>query len=415
MYPVAKGRQERKRMGTMDRKQTRRTVTVFALASFLNDLGSDMIYPIWPMFITTGLGASMSVLGFLDGLGDALVSLSQAASGYVSDRIRTRKVFVWIGYLFGSGARIGYALSSTWHHVIPFRVMDRAGKMRGAPRDAMIADVSTRANRSTHFGVLRAMDNLGAVCGVLVCIVLFRVLGYRSLFLLAAIPSFAGAILVLLLIRERESEEGRIYKGISFSDLDRNFRLFLFLSAVFALGSFSYSFLLLYAHEAGFEIGFLPVLYLVFTAVASLVSLPFGRLADRAGRKFVLLLSFVLWGLVCLCLVLARNRQGVAVAFLLYGLHKGAIEPVQKAFVSELALTHYRASSLGGFQMVVGLCAFPSSLFAGLLWDRFGAFVPLYFSMGLSTIAAVLLVFVREGSGFSTEVTGSCPRVARSS
>ena len=97
----------------MDRKQSRRTVTVFALASFLNDLGSDMIYPIWPMFITTGLGASMSVLGFLDGLGDALVSISQAASGYLSDRIRKRKVFVWLGYLLGSGSRIGYAVSGT--------------------------------------------------------------------------------------------------------------------------------------------------------------------------------------------------------------------------------------------------------------------------------------------------------------
>ena len=161
----------------MDRKQSRRTVTVFALASFLNDLGSDMIYPIWPMFITTGLGASMSVLGLLDGLGDALVSISQAASGYLSDRIRKRKVFVWLGYLLGSGARVGYAVSATWQHVIPFRVLDRTGKMRGAPRDAMIADVSSRANRGTHFGVLRAMDNLGAVCGILVCIVLFGVLG----------------------------------------------------------------------------------------------------------------------------------------------------------------------------------------------------------------------------------------------
>ena len=346
----------------MDRKQSRRTVTVFALASFLNDLGSDMIYPIWPMFITTGLGASMSVLGFLDGLGDALVSVSQAASGYLSDRIRKRKVFVWLGYLLASGARIGYAVSTTWQHVLPFRVLDRTGKMRGAPRDAMIADVSSRANRGTHFGVLRAMDNLGAVCGILVCIALFGVLGYRSLFLLAAIPSAVGAILVVLFIKERKPEDNRVYKGISFSELDRNFRLFLFLSAVFALGSFSYSFLLLYAHQLGFRIGFLPVLYLVFTAVASLVSLPFGRLADRAGRKTVLLMSFLFWGLVCVCLLLVRSREGVVVAFVLYGLHKGAIEPVQKAFVSELAPRAYRASSLGGFQMVVGLCALPSSL-----------------------------------------------------
>jgi len=387
----------------MDKKQSRRTVTVFALASFLNDLGSDMIYPIWPMFITTGLGASMSVLGLLDGLGDALVSISQAASGYLSDRIRKRKVFVWLGYLLGSGARIGYALSATWQDVLPFRVLDRAGKMRGAPRDAMIADVSSRANRGTHFGVLRAMDNLGAVCGILVCMVLFGVLGYRPLFLLAAIPSAVGAILVVLVIKERKPADNRIYKGISFSDLDRNFRLFLFLSAVFSLGSFSYSFLLMYAHELGFRLGFLPVLYLVFAAVASLVSLPFGRLADRAGRRTVLLLSYLFWGLVCGCLLLVRNREGVVVAFVLYGLHKGAIEPVQKTFVSELAPRAYRASSLGGFQMVVGLCALPSSLLAGLLWDGVGAFVPLYVSIGLTTMATVLLIFVKEKTADRTD------------
>jgi len=380
----------------MDKKQSRRTVTVFALASFLNDLGSDMIYPIWPTFITTGLGASMSVLGLLDGLGDALVSISQAASGYLSDRVRKRKVFVWLGYLLGSGARVGYALSATWQHVLPFRVLDRAGKMRGAPRDAMIADVSSRVNRGTNFGVLRAMDNLGAVCGILVCMVLFGVLGYRSLFLLAAIPSAVGAILVVLLIKERKPADDRIYKGISFSDLDRNFRLFLFLSAVFSLGSFSYSFLLMYAHELGFRLGFLPVLYLVFTAVASLVSLPFGRLADRAGRRTVLLMSFLFWGFVCVCLLLVRSREGVVVAFVLYGLHKGAIDPVQKTFVSELAPRAYRASSLGGFQMVVGLFALPSSLLAGLLWDGVGAFVPLYVSIGLTTMATVLLIFVKE-------------------
>jgi MFS family permease len=381
----------------MDRKQTKRTITAFALASFLNDLGSDMIYPIWPMFITAGLGASMSVLGLLDGLGDALVSLSQAASGYVSDRIRKRRVFVWLGYLLGSGSRVGYALSATWQHVIPFRVLDRAGKMRGAPRDAIVADVSSRENRGMHFGVLRAMDNMGAVCGILACIALYGALGYRSLFLLAALPSAAGAVLIFLLIPEAKPDETKIYKGISFSDLDRNFKLFLFLSALFALGSFSYSFLLLYANRLGFQFGFLPVLYLAFTAVASLTSLPFGRLADRTGRRTVLMISFLLWGFVCLGLALFRSREAVVVAFVLYGLHKGAIEPVQKAFVSELAPRAYRASSLGGFQMVVGLCALPSSLFAGLLWERVGVFVPLYVSIGLTAMASALLLKVKEG------------------
>jgi len=121
----------------MEKKETRKTVRTFAFASFLNDLGSDMIYPVWPLFVTSVLGANMAVLGFIDGLGEAIVSISQAASGYVSDRLRRRKIFIWTGYLFGSLSRIGYALSTLWQHLIPFKIMDMAGKIRGAPRDAI--------------------------------------------------------------------------------------------------------------------------------------------------------------------------------------------------------------------------------------------------------------------------------------
>src|SRR3989338_10573064 len=112
-------------------RQEKKTIRIFAWGSFLNDLGSDIIYPIWPLFVTTFLGANMAVLGLIDGLGEAIVSISQAASGYLSDRIRKRKVFIWTGYLFGSISRVGYALSTDWQHLIPLKILDRAGKMRG--------------------------------------------------------------------------------------------------------------------------------------------------------------------------------------------------------------------------------------------------------------------------------------------
>jgi len=380
----------------MKTNETRKTIHTFAIASFLNDLGSDMIYPIWPLFVTSVLNANMAVLGFIDGLGDAIVSISQAISGYVSDRIRKRKIFIWTGYLFGAISRIGYALSTVWQHLIPFRILDRSGKIRGAPRDAIIADVSTRENRGKNFGLLRMMDNLGAVCGVLVCILLFRLLGYRKLFLLAAIPTVVGALLILSFIKERKTKKFKIYKGIKLTDLDNNLKRFLLLSSLFALGSFSYSFLLIYAKEFGFQISYVPVLYLIFSAVASIFSLPFGKLADKIGRKPVLMLSFFFWTLVCLCFIFIQNRIIIILTFILYGLHKGALEPVQKTFVAELAPEQYKASVLGGFQMVIGICALPASFIAGILWEKINIFMPLYCSICLTILSLFLLAFVKE-------------------
>jgi MFS family permease len=380
----------------MDEKDRKKTIRTFAAASFLNDLGSDIIYPIWPLFLTTVLGANMSVLGLIDGLGEAIVSISQAVSGYLSDRIRKRKVFVWTGYLFGSLSRIGYGLSTVWQQVIPFRVLDRGGKIRGAPRDAIIADISTNQNRGKNFGFLRTLDNFGAVCGIIICILFFQLLGYRTLFLLAAIPSAVAVILVFVFIKERKSADKKIYKGLRLKDLDKNFRLFLFLSALFALGSFSYSFLLIYAKEFGFEIIFVPVLYLIFTIFAALFSLPFGKLSDKVGRKKVLFISYALWGLVCLGFIFIHSYLGILLIFVFYGMHRAGMDTVQKTFVCELVPVEYRASGLGGFQMVIGLCALPASLIAGILWDEISIATPLYFSIGLTVVSAILLLLVKE-------------------
>lgn len=371
-------------------KEIKKEIKIFGFASFLNDLGSDIIYPIWPLFVKS-LGAPMSVLGFLDGLGDALVSISQAVSGYISDKIQKRKIFIWIGYLMGALSRIGYSISSIWQHLIPFRILDRAGKIRSAPRDAMIADLSVNQNRGKNFGFLRAMDNLGAVCGILLCIFLVEKLGFKKLFFLASIPSLISVILVLFFIKEQKKDETKIFKGISLKSFSFQFKQFLILSTIFSLGAFSYSFLLVFAREFGFKIGFVSILYLIFTIFASLSSLPFGKLSDKIGRKKVLEISFLLWMAVCFLFIFFKNYIGIILAFIFYGLHKGALEPSQKAFVSELVSEEMRASALGGFQMINGFFALPASFLAGILWDKISIFAPFYLSL-ISTFFSLILL-----------------------
>ena len=377
----------------------KKTIRTFALAAFLNDMGSDIIYPVWPLFVTQVLKANMAALGFLDGLGEALVSLSKAAAGYTSDRIRKRKIFIWTGYLCGAVSRLGYSASAVWQHLIPFRILDRTGKIRSSPRDAMIADLTTDKNRGHHFGIMRAMDNAGAVVGVLICIAFVNVLGFRLLFALAAIPGLAASLLIIFNISEKSDGGARLYKGLALKDVDRNLTLTIISNAIFALGAFTYSFLMIYAGKFGFKTATLPLLYLIYTFTASILSIPFGRLADKIGRKPVMFIAFGFWAAVCAVVILGGSSIAIVSVFILFGIHKAALDPVQKTLVCELSPVQFRASCLGGFQMIIGLCALPASLLAGFLWEFLGMLIPFYASIVLTAIASIILIFVNPLRG----------------
>lgn len=382
-------------MNKIDQSKEKKTVRIFSAASFLNDLGSDIIYPIWPAFLTDYLKANMTIVGLIDGLGDAIVSISQAVSGYLSDKLRKRKIFIWLGYLMGAISRIGYALSKTYHPVLFFRILDRAGKIRSAPRDAVIADVSSDNTRGKNFGILRSMDNLGAVVGILLCMILFPILGYKNLFLLAAIPSLIGVTLIVLFFKE-EKVQTKVFQGYSVKLLNKNLKILFWVSAIFSLGNFSYSFLLVFANKNGFPIYSLPVLYLIFTFFASMFSFYFGKLSDKIGRKKVLIFALLLWMISIGILISMPYIAGFVLSFIFYGLHKAAFEPVHKTFISELSPVEYRASILGGFQMVIGLFAFPASFLAGILWDRISIYAPFYFSIVLTLLAIIALLRIKE-------------------
>lgn len=377
-------------------EENKKSIRVFAWASFLNDLGADMIYPVWPLFVTSFMGANMAMLGLIDGLGEAFVSISKALSGYLSDKSRKRKIFIWSGYILGSLSRFGYALAPAWQWLIPLKILDRSGKIRAAPRDALVADISTDQNRGGHFGLMKAMDNLGAVCGIVVCLLLFEHIGFTNLFLIAALPSLVSAFLIYKYIKENKDADKKLFTAFTFKDLDANFKLFLVLNSVFTLGAFSYSFLLIFAGKSGFQATYLPVFYLIITITAAIFSLPMGRLSDKIGRKKLLYLAFILWAVICTGLILSTSAIAVIAAFILYGLHKAALETVQKTFTSELCPECFRATGLGVFQMAIGICALPASLIAGFLWDKIDMHAPFYLSLALSVIACFMLLFVKE-------------------
>jgi MFS family permease len=375
-----------------DTQNPKKTIRTFATATFFNDFGSNMAYPIWPFFVTETLKANMAALGLLDGLGDGLVLVSKAFSGYLSDRIRKRKVFIWTGYFLAVLSRLGYAVASAWQQLIVFRVLDRIGKERSTPRDAIVADISTHANRGTHFGFIRAMDHLGALLGSLLVLLLIQVLSYRAILALAALPTLISAVLVILLIKDRPPVGERVSQAISVGLLGRKFRRFVLLSAIFALGAFSYSFLLMFAREIGFGKTLVIGLYPVFTAAAAAASWISGHLSDRIGRKPVLIASYGLWIVVCLNFILLRSPALLIFSFVLYGMHKGMLVPVQRTIVSECAPSASRASCMGGFHLITGLCTLPASFVAGILWETVGMTAPFMLSLGLTLVATLLLI-----------------------
>lgn len=375
----------------------KRAILVFAFASFLNDFGSDIIHPFWPLYVTEVMGASMIVLGFIDGLGNALVSLSQGFSGYLSDKLQRRKVFIWLGYLMTAFSRIGYAGAPSLQWLIPFKALDRTGKIRGAPRDAMVADFSSNEDIGRNFGLMRTMDHTGAFLGVITGVFLIGILGYRTLFLLASIPSLLSVVLIFALIKEQK--KGILKPRISLKDFDKNFYIFLFANCLFALGNFSYSFLIIAARNENFKTSSVPLLYLVFTFVASGMSLPMGKISDRIGKKSTLVISYILFMLTCAGFAIGRSSKLFIISlFVLYGLHIAAFEPSVKALAISISPEKLRGTALGVIQMAIGLLSFPASFAAGILWQTGGRIYPFIFAFFASLCASVVLIFVTEGS-----------------
>ncbi|MBI2635458.1 MAG: MFS transporter [Parcubacteria group bacterium] len=375
--------------------ENKKTIWFFSLGAFLNDLGYYAVITIWPIFVTSVIGASVTFLGFIDGLGDAFVSLSQAGSGFLSDKLKKRKIFIWLGYFFAFISRIIYAVSYQPWQLIPGKILDRSGKMRDAPRDAIVADITLREKRAYAFGTLKAADRGGAVFGLLASIVLVGYFSYRQMFFLAAIPSLIGSFIVLFFVREHARAD-YLKPAFSFKFISRDLKIFTLTSVIFTLGAFSDSFYILAANRFGVSLKFVPLFFLAFLLCSSVFAIPFGKLSDKIGRRFVVAISFILFIVVNLIFIFYNSFWMIFIAFVVYGIHSAAYEGNLKTIVAEFAPSSLRSSVIGSFQMLIGLTALPASLIAGILWDGIGLKAPFVLSLSLTCVALLILIFVHE-------------------
>jgi MFS family permease len=376
---------------------------VLGAASLLTDLSSEMIYPLLPLFLDGVLGASALALGVIEGVAETTSALLKMASGWWADRLRRRKPLVVLGYGLSGFLRPLIGLAGSWPVVAALRFGDRVGKgLRGAPRDALIADVTPEDRRGAAYGLHRAMDHAGAVGGPLVAAALLSLAGFslREVFLLAALPAAAVVLVLLLGVRERPrslpAEVAPRAAGGSWRELGGGFHRFLLAQVVFTLGNSTDAFLLLALSGAGVPPAWVALLWSLHHVVKMVSTYLGGGLSDRAGRRPLVLGGWAVYGLVYLGFAASPPPALLVALFLAYGIYFGLTEPVEKAWVVELAPARLRGTALGLYHGAIGLGALPASLLFGALWWTLGAPAAFLTGAGLALAAALLLLAVPD-------------------
>jgi MFS family permease len=412
----------------MPRNQRRpglpRAVVLLGYTSLFTDIGTEMIFPLLPVFLTEVLKAGPAYLGLVEGAADTVSSLLKLVSGVLADRTAKRKPLVLLGYSLASSARPFVALATRPWHVLAVRVTDRIGKgIRSSPRDALIADAAgTRAGRA--FGFHQAMDNAGAVVGPLLATALVAAsLSIRSVFWIAVIPGAIATVLVAL-VREPARPQAKDTslsappssppsKGSASgsttprsADVPSLFRptlvAYLAVLAIFSLANSSDAFLLLRARSLGLTTAEIPVLWAVLNLSKVVWSYLGGNLADRLPQARLIAVGWFVYALVYAGLGWSTTAWHVWSLFIVYGIFYGLTEPVEKALVKDLVPSAQRGRAYGAYNFVVGIAALPAGLLTGVLWHALGPTATLGIGACLAAVAAVsLLAWDRWRAGAS--------------
>jgi len=376
-------------------------IWTLGFVSLLMDISSEMIHSLLPVFLVTTLGASALVVGLIEGAAEATALIVKVFSGVLSDYWGKRKSLAVFGYALGALSKPLFAIASTAGMVFTARFIDRIGKgIRGAPRDALVADIAPREMRGAAFGLRQSLDTVGAFVGPLLAIGLMLLWAndFRAVFWVAVIPGVLAVTLLVFGVREpAPAPTSRAINPIQRASLRRLSRAYWWvvaIGAVFTLARFSEAFLVLRAAEGGLPLALVPLVLIGMNVVYSLSAYPFGRLSDRISHAQLLALGLAV--LIGADIVLAYSNQWtwVWLGVSLWGLHMGITQGLLATMVADAAPADLRGTAFGFFNLVSGVALLIASVLAGLLWDQLGA--PQTFIAGaVFSAIALLAILVR--------------------
>ena len=377
------------------RKHLPASVYVIGLVSLFNDFASEMVTPLIPLLLVTVLAAGPLALGFIEGLADTITNLLKLWAGSRSDRSgQRRKPYILFGYALSNLVRPLLGFSSTWIMVLSIRVTDRIGKgLRSAPRDALLADAIPAGMAARGFGLTRALDHSGAVLGALAAAAVLQ-WGTQRLDLViafSAVPGLFAILLVVFGIQEpvQQVRPAPIYAPVRWQRLSPTTQAYLLSIGLFALGRIPETFLLLRGHELHMSVVQLLLLWAALHTVKALTAESAGRLADRIGRRPVLLAGYGIYILALIGFAFAASAWQLSAFSLLLGLYFGLTEGAERALVRDLAPATERGTAFGWYHMIVGLAAIPAGLLLGGVWAVSGAHAAFLISAGMTAVASI--------------------------
>jgi len=378
---------------------------VLGFVSMLMDISSEMIHSLLPLFMVTSLGASALAVGLVEGLGESTALIVKVFSGTISDYLGKRKGLAALGYTIGALSKPLFAIASVTGVVLTARVLDRIGKgIRGAPRDALIADIVPAHLRGAAFGLRQSLDTVGALIGPLLAVsfMLLWANDFRAVFWVAVIPGLMAVALLVFGLREPEHHQGsqRVnpLRRENITRLGRSYWWVVGVGAVFTLARFSEAFLVLRAQQSGISLAFVPLVMVAMNVVYALSAYPFGKLSDRMSHTKLLALGFMV--LIAADLVLATSGHwGVVLAGVaLWGIHMGMTQGLFAALIAHTAPPDLRGTAYGLFALVSGLAMLLASVLAGLLWDHLGASFTFYVGAAFCAVSLMGLAWSKTSS-----------------